>query len=412
MKLIFCEYATIIKQVTVYGLLLTFLLGCGEEEASSFQVTCSCESDCGVLSLEESERIDIPVEGFQYKFDITFLYAGPTVTQYWGYSKYDRKFFVYDLERAALADTIAIALNGVHAVPEIFGFQVIAPDSILPHTNHFNQLILMNSEAEKLKTWSIKGDLPGEGRADGMYYLAAWDGINFHYDEERHKATFFVYNMGFKSGAHPVERVMYPQFADLNLSNGQYLAAYGDYPDIYKNKELTDYNYISPFTIAKGDTWSSYFSSHCIYVFRQDRNKRAYCSKSRFLPDKFELLPRGLQVSERDPKLIARGGYHDIIYDKYRDIFYRIVLHDLPEHIQPDRDWKLRKRVSWSVMFVDDAGNCLGEAPFEGGVYDFDRIFPVKDGLLVSLENPYNTRNEEEMLSFQLFDVDAIAGRE
>jgi hypothetical protein len=56
-------------------------------------------------------------------------------------------------------------------------------------------------------------------------------------------------------------------------------------------------------------------------------------------------------------------------------------------------------------MILDREGNCLGEAPFESSLYDYNQIFPVEEGLLISLENPYNPDNEEELLSFQLFDL-------
>jgi len=392
-------------------LLLIFIFGCEQEEGKTFQNACSCDDSCRLISLPKKERVDLSVEDVQYDFDITAVYEDKSRTQFWGYSDYEMKFYLFDLQAQDFLDTIPLARNGEHAVPEIFSFQPVTPDSILLHTNHHNQLILLNSKAERLKTWNIEGDLPNGGRADGLYYLSAWKNeLSFHYDRAPNEATFFVTNTGFE-GSHGVERFFYPQFATLDLNTGKYLSAYGDYPAVYRDEEQSDYRADFPFAVANGETWAVFYSSHCIYIFERDESKRSVCSKSRFLPDQFEWLPRGLRVSERDPKLIPRGEYINIIHDPYRNLFYRVVLHGLPDDTAVNRDWQVRKQSKWSIMILDREGNCLGEALFESSLYDYNQIFPVEEGLLVSLENPYNPDNEEELLSFQLFDLGELPTR-
>jgi hypothetical protein len=221
------------------------------------------------------------------------------------------------------------------------------------------------------------------------------------------KATFAVLNMGFDQ-AHSVELFSFPQFVDIDLHTKKYIAAYGDYPSEYRQEDKSDYTFLFPFAVAEEETWASFFHSHCIYVFKQNETKRSICSKSRHLPNEFEFLPRGLRPAERNPKLIPMGEYRNLVYDPFRRLFYRIVVHALPEETNAFKDWNARKRMSWSIMILNEHGDCMIEALFPPGKYDYDRVFATKAGMLVSLENPYNPENEEELLSFELFDLDEI----
>ncbi|HMO38499.1 MAG TPA: DUF4221 family protein [Saprospiraceae bacterium] len=396
----------------IYFLFVIMLLaGCIRQPDEVFDALCECQNSCAPITLSLKKQVNISTQGLQYDFDIAAVYEKDNQSTLWLYNSYETKFYIYDLVEQQLLDTIRIATVGEHAIPEIFGFQVLTPDSILVHTNHYNQLILLNGQGEKLKTWTIKGDLPNGGRQDGLYYLAVWkDYNNFYYNKSNKQVTFFVLNTGFQA-SHASENFFYPQFATFDLITSSYLSAYGDYPSIYREKEKSDYRSMFPFTVAEDETWASYYSAHCLYIFQQNRHKRSVCAKSLFLPDRFEFLPAGLRSAERDPQLIPKGAYHNIIYDPWRRLFYRIVLHPLPESIPVNRDWSVRKQATWSIMILDDTGKCLGETAFEPGVYNFDHVFATREGLLISMENPYNPDNEEEMLSFALVDIDELINR-
>jgi hypothetical protein len=387
---------------------LFILFSCSKDSKQLFEQDCFCDDSCKLIPLRHKSTIDISVNRLQYDYDLTSIYDDSGKVQFWGYNRNEMKFYVYDVFGEALIDTIQIASNGEHAVPNIYGFKVITPDSILVHTNEYNELILIDTDAKKIKTWKIRGDLPNKSRLEGLYYLTVVEDYNyFYYDKTSNRATFLVLNMGFE-GAHPIERFFYPQFVELDLQKESYTSIYGDYPSAYRQEDKLDYEFLFPFSVVEDQTWATFNSSHCIYVFTKDKYKQSFCAKSRFMPAHFDLLPRGLKAGERDPILIRRGHYGNIIYDKHREVFYRIVIHDLPESIPTNRDWEVKKRGAWSVMIINLKGECLGEVVFEAEKYDPRNVFPIKEGLLVSLENPYNKNNNEEMFSFALFSLDGL----
>jgi len=247
-----------IRFFLVLIILSIFIVGCHSENEDYIE-NCFCEDSCKKITLKQSKEIHIPVSGFQYDFDIATVYRNGSNSELWGYNNFDKQFYIYDIARKKLLDTIPIFLNGKNAIPSIFGFKVLSPDSILIHTNHYNQLILINSNAEKIKTWEIKGDLPGRGMLENLYYLSVWkDYNNFFIDKNGKKATFFVENLGFESWTEPR---FYPQFAEWSLETNQFLSAFGDYPDIYKDERYTNYRSTMPFAVSKEATWASFFHS-------------------------------------------------------------------------------------------------------------------------------------------------------
>jgi len=391
-----------------FALLFLFLAACTEEEAVSFESTCLCEAPCPPLSLKKADRVEIALAGRQYDFKLTKVSNTMGGPHFWGYNDYEMTFYRYDLTTEDFRDSIVLARNGINALPAVSDFFVISPDSILVHTNHHNRLLLLNSKAEILTSWNIGGPLPEGGPSEDMYYLGAAENLPFHYNPEQQSATFFIFDMSPESSTMGTGSLVRPQFATLDLSDGAFTSIYGAYPELYRNEEYSDYFPLTPFAVADGETWTVFFSSHCVYVFDEDKDKRSYCARSRFLPDELKLLPRGLRPSERDPQLIPRGGYSRIVHDPFRDLFYRIAIHDLPPHISVDRDWELRKKAAWSILFLTPDGDCLGEVLFEGSTYDYERVYATEAGLLVSLENPFHPDNEEEMLSFQLFDLSSL----
>lgn len=383
--------------------LLTLIISCNDDKEGQNTTSSSCKNSCSITQLRSLKKLQIPVLGYQYDFDICTIFQNGDTTEFWGYSQYDKMFFIFNLFDEKLIDTIPIFINGENALPEVYGFKVLSPDSILIHTNHYNQLVLINARVEKVRTWTIQGNIPGTGRSEDNYYLAVWEDYNnFYPDVEFKKITFQIEHMGFKSWITPFK---YPQFVQFDLASEQFLPAFGDFPATYQDEKHTNYRSSFPFAVVDDQTWASFFHSHEIYVFENTEKLRSICSKSRFLPPNFDFLPAGLTPTERDPLLIPKGEYRNLIYDPFRQLFYRIPIHGLPEGTPTGRDYSMRLQSKWSIMFLNTAGVCLGEVVFEKNKYDFDRIFPVKEGLLISLENPFSEENQEDLLSFELFEM-------
>jgi hypothetical protein len=110
-------------------------------------------------------------------------------------------------------------------------------------------------------------------------------------------------------------------------------------------------------------------------------------------------------ISESDKwKLnVTNLSYIQILYDSFREVFYRIVL--LPREVEDHEylDHTSTYLNDFSVMVFDKDFKFLGETKFSGGVYHPYLAFVGKKGLYISRGNPYNPENNEDSLTFDVF---------
>lgn len=97
--------------------------------------------------------------------------------------------------------------------------------------------------------------------------------------------------------------------------------------------------------------------------------------------------------------------YKYIIYDKYKNVYYRIVS-------LPKKDYKLNKRfnslnIPFSIQVFDDKFQQLCESEILNESPQFVKFdyFVNKEGLWISTNNPDNPNYQEDKLTFKLFQL-------
>lgn len=123
---------------------------------------------------------------------------------------------------------------------------------------------------------------------------------------------------------------------------------------------------------------------------------------SKYLDD---FPPKPFNIDSTDNKYaylyrIDKPHYVSIIYDPYRNRYYRIVAHAQQLYDSNGRQNEDDDR-SHSIMIFDENFKIIGEQEFEKGEYNFFYTFVTKKGLLVAL----NTDDFEDNISFQHFII-------
>jgi len=97
--------------------------------------------------------------------------------------------------------------------------------------------------------------------------------------------------------------------------------------------------------------------------------------------------------------------FRNIIFDKYRDIFYRLVF-------QPKPNYDLKKKfnsldIPFSIQVFDHNFKMLGESEVLNlkPTYIYFDYFVTKEGLWLSTNNPKNPAYNEDELHFELFSI-------
>lgn len=102
-------------------------------------------------------------------------------------------------------------------------------------------------------------------------------------------------------------------------------------------------------------------------------------------------------------QFVENPWYRCMIYDKYRDVYYRIVY--LGYSLEPSDDpftlAEFLPRIS--VMILDKEFNVIGETMLPENMYNINMFFVNKDGLWFSTNNVNNPTFDEDAINFDLF---------
>jgi len=128
-------------------------------------------------------------------------------------------------------------------------------------------------------------------------------------------------------------------------------------------------------------------------------------ARSTYLNERWEALPLGGSRMDRRLYFAASARYGNIIYDPYRQVYYRFVY----PKVEVEEDSNLQQialfPTPFSIMILDKDLNTLGEQFFES-LFVTSNAFVGKDGLYLSINHPENDENQEDYLSFKLMKLE------
>lgn len=148
----------------------------------------------------------------------------------------------------------------------------------------------------------------------------------------------------------------------------------------------------------------SFYASEDIVVASVDHSEvKRVKVKSRYIDS-----PTGKQEqTEKGPKLnLELARYGDLIYDSYRNVYYRFVYPktELEDTVQ----WwgkAVYGRKKFSVIILDESFNVIGETLFPEAVYNSYVFFVHEDGLYISRDYQMLYGNSEDYMTFELFNL-------
>lgn len=104
------------------------------------------------------------------------------------------------------------------------------------------------------------------------------------------------------------------------------------------------------------------------------------------------------------------ASYGKILYDKYRDVYYRFVYppSEIDDYSGDYLDLFRSGRKAFSVMILDNHLNVVGETSFPAYTYNSNLTFILEDGLYISLNHIKNPDYSDDVLRFQRFEVEKM----
>ena len=196
-----------------------------------------------------------------------------------------------------------------------------------------------------------------------------------------------------------------PLLASYNLSNEEIKVLNIEYPEKFKEHCWSEQHMVVPFTKnEKNQLIVSFASVPDIYVYDLNTDKviRKESVKSNYIDqvDPYEECDFN-DVERYFTYLKSVGKYQSIEYDKYRDLYYRII--NLPQEGDPNGQRNQDIVMPFSIMMLDKDFNILTEKKFPARKYDPNDYFITEKGLWISRNNEGAPDFNENRIKYDLF---------
>lgn len=132
-----------------------------------------------------------------------------------------------------------------------------------------------------------------------------------------------------------------------------------------------------------------------------------HLAKSRYIKHpKVEVLPVDTDVDMMIKRKCELPSYGNLIYDKYRDVYYRFAFPETVfENEKNFMDIYHNGRKQFSIIILDKNMNIVGETLFPEYMYNAYLLFVRKDGLYISVSHFKRQDFDENVLRFQKIEL-------
>ncbi|WP_209330292.1 DUF4221 family protein [Lunatimonas salinarum] len=305
---------------------------------------------------------------------------------------------VYDMDRKELAKTLKFDVEGSQGVGTVFGFHVHSADSIFLFTTHPGSIYLTDIDQSYLSTISFTSPEGYSGPQVRSSFFNSYPIIRGD------KILAKVVAPGNIKDTE--EKVLSKQVLsiELDMNSGDTELTSHKYPQGY----LSDGLRVPYYSMAASP-------DQVVYSFLADHNLYAASSagdlldaipaKSRFFPETFPTLSRTAERDEVLRYMFTEPRYGLLLYDPYREVFYRFCFPKIEIESEEELEQLRGFAKDFSIMILDRNLQVLGETRFKGYNYVTENVFVAKEGLYISVNHPDNYDNDEDYLSFVLYEL-------
>ena len=365
------------------------------------------------VGLVESKKIVLPVDENTYYISKSMFRFEENDKEYLffgNFEKHQHEILIYDIDGQNLHKRIPLAKEGPNGVPAIYGcIPFHDSQSFLVSQHNIGRTTLIDENGNVKRRYNMRHNIKNGIWGDYRYGLSYFYNPTFIKDSIVYFSNRSVtYNMKQEDW-----KVM-PMFNTLNLKNGQIHSLPIKYPDIFEDNvkvpagggyEFTyDYNYRLGRLVCSLTGYDSIMVTDDLKQVRWHNGKSLYLKSMR--PKVYEA--DGLDCIKA---MKESPAYHNIMYDKYRDIYYRIV--EFPyEFKQGESPLDTPTGREFSIIIFDKDLNIIGETKFPGNKYLYKMSFVGRDGLYISENNLANPEFDEDKLVFACFKLEDIKGKD
>ena len=361
------------------------------------------------IGLTESKKITLPIDENTYYMSrsiFQFEENGKEYLHFQNTEKRQYEIIIYDIANEKISKRIPLQEEGPNAIPALFGSKPLkGSQNILFFQNSASRITIGNDNGQVIRKYNIQTPdkhfmafftasyfFTPSFVKDSIVYFSS-DNIKLNMRKEDWKTTPMFSSLDLRNGTIKMESIYYPPIFQQNVKNIAGGAAYS-----------YDFNYCQNRLVCSFTGYDS------IMVSDDLKKVQWFDGKSRYLKSLRPTIGESSKGVEELIKMKEQAKYSHIMYDKYRDVYYRFV--ELPYELQRDESpFDEPKAREFSVIILDKDFRIIGETKFPGNKYFYKMSFVGRDGLYISENNLANPDFDEDKLVFACFALEDLKGK-
>ena len=225
---------------------------------------------------------------------------------------------------------------------------------------------------------------------------------NFRLEYNHHTKKYLTEVYTTKTFTGEGDFFEYDFLGQVDLDRKELVKTYGEYPYPHKKKPL-GYDFC-PSVVYPGDSVIVAFGAlNYVTVYDQSSGKalRNYCIESEFESMVYPPFDSEWDIQKQRNYWTENGHFLNFYYDKYRNLFYRLVCHSQP--LKNDQG-ELNNFFdgNWSIIFIDSDLHVISEQKFDAKQYNPYEVIITKKGVYISNVK----KNTEDAVAWDLFEVE------
>ena len=358
--------------------------------------------------LVETKKIVLPVDENTYYLSKSMFHFEENCKEYLSFGnapkrQYVEEIVVFDLNTNDVHMRIPLKKEGPDGVLAVFGCRPYHNlNNYILFQHNVGQTTIINSQGEVQKRYIIKTSEGGlmQNTICSFYYIPSFikDSIvYFHQDnvsqnmkkDDWTKRSIFAC-MDLRNGSIGLLPLFYPTVFSQNVKN-----------------PADGYHFSYDYNMKDNRLVCAFCGYDSLMVTEDMKTVRWYDGKSRYLKKmQPQIKEAGLGLNEIKKNKEAAGYLH-VMYDKYRDVYYRFV--EMPCELGPgEYPYDEPKAREFSVIIFDKDFRIIGETKFPGNKYFYKMSFIGRDGLYISENNEANPEFDENKLVFACFGLQEL----
>lgn len=359
---------------------------------------------------ESEQRIEIPIADDVYYYSHTMRRFEDTSTGVEYLALLDPRsipghsqIVFYRLDSCTEAHRIKIPVQGPNSIADIEGFYAESIDRVFISEIYLPIIYLVNSKGEIIDSYNYEYDDAGRSvRCMSLLSLfdqplVIKDGCIYGFQPRTYDSFIDSPDgLNFEFSECPIATIIDTVTREVRSSKLCY-------PELYEKKK----GFSNSESVSRIYDGKRFIYSFCLmdelYVTEDHETVKLYPANSRYMEVDKSGNSRSLTMAEGIVEANSKPKYDNIVYDKYRDVYYRFCrMKDTKTPLEGFLNRGYFYCLSdFSIMILNSDLEVIGETMFEAGIYAPKFFFVNEEGLWLSENNYQREDLTDDMLKFR-----------